>query len=53
MDLERATLRTLFYDCPIEVAVKYIANLPCQSGKDNFLTVFPQVIRWTEQQFSI
>jgi len=53
MDLERATLRTLFYDYPIEVAEKHIANLPCQSGKDNFLTVFPQVIRWTEQQFSI
>ncbi len=53
MDLERATLRTLFYDYPVEVAMRHIAHLPFATPENDLLLEFPQVIRWTEQQFSI
>lgn len=53
MDLERATLKTLFYDYPIEVAMRHIAGLSHATKDNNLLTEFPQVIRWSEKQFSI
>lgn len=52
MDLERATLRTLFYDYPIEVAMQHIASIQ-RGEKDLFLNDFPQIIRWTESQYSV
>lgn len=52
MDLERATLRTLFYDYPIEIAMHHIASF-LRGEKDSFLTDFPQIIRWTESQYSV
>lgn len=52
MDLERATLRTLFYDYPIEVAMRHIASF-LHGEKDSFLSDFPQIIRWTESQYSV
>lgn len=52
MDLERATLRTLFYDYPIEVAMRHIASF-LRGEKDSFLSDFPQIIRWTESQYSV
>lgn len=52
MDLERATLRTLFYDYPIELAMRHIASY-LRGGKDSFLSDFPQIIRWTESQYSV
>ncbi len=52
MDLERATLRTLFYDYPIELAMRHIASF-LRGEKDSFLSDFPQIIRWTEPQYSV
>lgn len=50
MDLERTTLKALFYDYPIELAVK---NITDKQVKDDFLEIFPQLTRWREQTFSI
>ena len=52
MDLERATLRTLFYDYPIELAMRHIASY-LRGENDSFLSDFPQIIRWTESQYSV
>lgn len=53
MDLERAILRTLFYDYPIEVAVRGINNISLRREENEFLIALPQVIRWTQPEFSI
>ena len=48
MDFERATIKTLFYDYPVEHAVKII-----REGDKGYLDVFPLVARWRETAFSM
>ena len=48
MDFERAKIKALFYDFPVEHAVKVI-----QEGKGGFVNSIPQIARWREQAFTI
>ena len=48
MDFERAKIKALFYDFPVEHAVKVIRD-----GKGGFVNAIPQIARWREQAFTI
>ena len=52
MDFERATIKALFYDYPIEAAVQTIAKLENNSGKDDYLDILPLLVRWRESDFT-
>lgn len=52
MDFERATLKALFYDYPIEAAVKALRKSETFGGKDNYLDRLPEFMRWREQAFT-
>ena len=51
MDFERAKLKALFYDYPVEQAVNVIMNKGVYS--EDYLDVFPQIARWRETAFTI
>ena len=48
MDFERASIKTLFYDYPVEYAVRVIEN-----GDVGYMDVFHQIARWRESAFTI
>lgn len=48
MDFERAKIKALFYDYPVEHAVDVT-----RKGNEGYLNVFSQIARWREQAFSI
>lgn len=48
MDFERAKIKALFFDFPVEHAVKVI-----REGKGGFVGAIPQIARWREQAFTI
>lgn len=48
MDFERAKIKALFYDFPVEYAVKVM-----REGKGGFVIAIPQIARWREQAFTI
>lgn len=52
MDFERATLKALFYDYPIESAVKAIRNSRDVAERDIFMDILPQLVRWRETAFT-
>ena len=52
MDFERATLKALFYDYPIESAVKAIRNSRDVAERDIFMDILPQLVRWSETAFT-
>ena len=52
MDFERATLRALFYDYPIETAVKVIKDSRDIAKRDVFMDILPQLVRWRETSFT-
>jgi len=51
MDFERATIKALFYDYPIETALE-VLNTAEKKEKDVFLDILPQLLRWREQSFT-
>lgn len=52
MDFERAAIKALFYDYPIEEFVRFL-DQPVEDKKDNFLTILPQLVRWREHAFTM
>lgn len=52
MDFERATLKALFYDYPIETAVKVIRDSQDIAKRDIFMDILPQLVRWRETAFT-
>lgn len=52
MDFERATLKALFYDYPIETAVKVIKDSRDITKRDVFMDILPQLVRWRETAFT-
>lgn len=52
MDFERATVKALFYDYPLELAVKMIEAETIPRCKNAFMDELPQLIRWREQAFT-
>lgn len=52
MDFERAVIKSLFYDYPIESAVQAIMELRNVPQKDEFISILPQLVRWREQAFT-
>lgn len=52
MDFERAAIKALFYDYPIEEAVR---ALDVSKGhlKDVYTDILPQLVRWREQAFTM
>jgi hypothetical protein len=51
MDFERAEIKTLFYDYPVEQAVNVMLNT--HGSHADYLETFPQIARWRESAFSI
>lgn len=51
MDFERASIKALFYDYPIEAIVKAIEKSR-NLRKDDFLDILPQLVRWREGAFT-
>ena len=51
MDFERAEIKTLFYDYPVEQAVNVILNT--HGSHADYLEVFPQIARWRESAFTL
>ena len=51
MDFERAEIKTLFYDYPVEQAVSVILNT--HGSHADYLETFPQIARWRESAFTI
>ena len=52
MDFERAVIKSLFYDYPVESAVKAILELKNVPQKDEFISILPQFVRWRETAFT-
>lgn len=50
MDFERASIKALFYDYPVETAVKAIEQ--SWNSKDDYLDILPQLVRWREDAFT-
>lgn len=50
MDFERASIKALFYDYPVEAVVKAIEQ--GHRFKDDFLDILPQLVRWREDAFT-
>lgn len=52
MDFERACIKAVFYDYPIESALAEIEEAGKLTRKDAFLHIIPQLIRWREIDFT-
>jgi len=52
MDFERATLKALFYDYPIETAVQVIRDCRDIAQRDVFMDILPHLVRWRETAFT-
>lgn len=52
MDFERATIKALFYDYPIEAAIRAVEESQRIGGKDGFMDILPQLVRWREESFT-
>lgn len=52
MDFERACIKAIFYDYPIESALEEIEESQNLSGNDSFLHIIPQLIRWRKTEFT-
>lgn len=50
MDFERASIKALFYDYPIEAVVKAIEQ--GHRFKDDYLDILPHLVRWREDAFT-
>lgn len=50
MDFERASIKALFYDYPVEAVVKAIDK--SRNYKDDYLDILPQLVRWREDAFT-
>ena len=50
MDFERASIKALFYDYPVEAVVKAIEQ--GHRLKDDYLDILPQLVRWREDAFT-
>lgn len=50
MDFERASIKALFYDYPIETVVKAIED--ARRNKDGYIDILPQLVRWREDAFT-
>ena len=50
MDFERASIKALFYDYPVEAVVKAIED--ARRSKDDYIDILPQLVRWREDAFT-
>ncbi len=50
MDFERASIKALFYDYPVEAVVKAIED--ARRNKDGYIDILPQLVRWREEAFT-
>ena len=50
MDFERASIKALFYDYPVEAVVKAIED--GRKNKDGYIDILPQLVRWREDAFT-
>lgn len=50
MDFERASIKALFYDYPVEAVVKAIEK--SWNYKDDYIDILPQLVRWREEAFT-
>ena len=50
MDFERASIKALFYDYPVEAVVKAIED--ARRNKDGYIDILPQLVRWREDAFT-
>lgn len=50
MDFERASIKALFYDYPVETVVKAIED--ARRNKDGYIDILPQLVRWREEAFT-
>ena len=50
MDFERASIKALFYDYPVEAVVNAIEQ--GHRFKDDYLDILPQLVRWREDAFT-
>ena len=50
MDFERASIKALFYDYPVEAVVKAIGDV--RRNKDGYIDILPQLVRWREDAFT-
>ena len=50
MDFERASIKALFYDYPVEAVVKAIEDT--RGSKDGYIDILPQLVRWREDAFT-
>lgn len=50
MDFERASIKALFYDYPVEAVVKAIED--ARRNKDGYIDILPQLVRWRESAFT-
>ncbi len=50
MDFERASIKALFYDYPVEAVVKAIED--ARRNKDGYMDILPQLVRWREDAFT-
>lgn len=48
MDFERAAIKTLFYDYPVETAMKELL-----SSNDSYMSIFSDVTRWRSSAFTV
>lgn len=48
MDFERAAIKTLFYDYPVETAIKELFR-----DKDSFMDIFSDITRWRSAAFTV
>ena len=52
MDFERAAIKALFYDYPIEEAVRAL-DIAKGQWKDEYADILPQLVRWRERAFTM
>ena len=52
MDFERAAIKALFYDYPIEEAVRAL-DVSKERLRDVYTDILPQLVRWREQAFTM
>ena len=50
MDFERASIKALFYDYPVEAVVNAIEDV--RKNKDGYIDILPQLVRWREDAFT-
>lgn len=52
MDFERAAIKALFYDYPIEEAIRAL-DVSKERLRDVYTDILPQLVRWREQAFTM